>query len=160
MTLTTLTPSQSQLLEAAACHPQHLLTDFPANLKGGALIKVLTSLGNQGLIRPHSKAASGNTQFAITNEGLQAIGVQPPVTHKREVSKQALLVELMSRPEGATLTQMVQATGWQAHTVRGCLAGTLKKKLGLLIDSVKETGGERVYRVSPITTVCASLRAK
>ena len=159
MKLTTLTPSQSQLLEAAACHPQRLLTDFPANLKGGALIKVLTSLGNQGLIQPHSKTASGNTQFAITTEGLQAIGVQPPVTHKREVSKQALLIELMSRPEGATLAQMVQATGWQAHTVRGCLAGALKKKLGLLIDSVKETGGERVYRVSPITTVCASLRA-
>lgn len=120
---------------------------------------MLTSLGNQGLIQPHSKTASGNTQFAITTEGLQAIGVQPPVVLKREVSKQALLIELMSRPEGATLAQMVQATGWQAHTVRGCLAGALKKKLGLLIDSVKETGGERVYRVSPITTVCASLRA-
>ena len=156
MKLTTLTPSQSQLLEAAACHPQHLLTNFPTNLKGGALIKVLTSLGNQGLIRPHSKAASGNTQFAITNEGLQAIGVQPPVAPKRAVSKQAILVEFMSRPEGATLPQMVQATGWQDHTVRGCLAGTLKKKLGLPIDCIKGAGGERVYRVAPITTVCAS----
>ena len=47
MKLTTLTPSQSQLLEAAACHPQRLLTDFPAKLKGGALIKVLTSLGTR-----------------------------------------------------------------------------------------------------------------
>lgn len=158
MTLKTLTPSQSQLLQTAACHPQHLLTEFPANLKGGALTKVLSSLSNQGLIQPHSKAASGNTLFAITSEGLKAIGVQPPVAPKRTVSKQAILIELMTRPEGATLAQMVQATGWQAHTVRGCLAGTLKKKLGLLIDSVKETNGERVYRVSPITTVCASLR--
>ncbi len=158
MKLKTLTPSQNQLLQAAACHPQHLLTEFPANLKGGALTKVLSSLGNPGLIRPQSKATSDNTVFVITREGLQAIGVQPPVTLKPTVSKQAILIELMTRPEGATLAQMVQATGWQAHTVRGCLAGTLKKKLGLLIDSVKETGAERVYRVSPITTVCASLR--
>lgn len=102
------------------------------------------------------KGDSTNRGPSCGVRGAQLLSATP----KREVSKQAILVELMSRPEGATLAQMVQATGWQAHTVRGCLAGTLKKKLGLLIDSVKETGGERVYRVSPITTVCASLRAK
>ena len=68
-----LTPSQALLLNAAAIHPQHVLTDFPPNLKGGALIKVLTSLGNEGLIRPHSKGAAGSTRFAITVAGLQAI---------------------------------------------------------------------------------------
>ena len=148
-----LTPSQTLLLNAAAIHPQQLLTDFPPNLKGGALIKVLTSLGNEGLIRPHSKGAAGSTRFAITVAGLQAIGIEPPAKSKREGSKQSVLIELMKRPEGATLPQMVEATGWQTHTVRGCMAGTLKKKLGLTIDSVKESGGERVYRVSPSSSL-------
>ena len=47
-----LTDTQRSLLEAAAKHPQQMLTDFPANLKGGALIKVLTALGNAGLVAP------------------------------------------------------------------------------------------------------------
>lgn len=152
-----LTPSQTLLLNAAAIHPQHVLTDFPPNLKGGALIKVLTSLGNEGLIRPHSKGASGSTRFAITVAGLHAIGIEPMSKLKRKGSKQSVLVELMKRSEGATLAQMVEATGWQAHTVRGCMAGALKKKLGLTIDSVKEVGGERVYRVSPYISLPTKL---
>lgn len=59
----------------------------------------------------------------------------------------------MKRPEGAMLAQMVEATGWQPHTVRGCMAGALKKKLGLTIDSVKASGGERVCRVSPSSSL-------
>ncbi len=148
-----LTPSQTLLLNAAASHPQHVLIDFPSNLKGGALIKVLTSLGNEGLIRPHSKGPEGSTRFAITVAGLKAIGIEPPAKPKRQGSKQSVLIDLMKRPEGATLPQMVEATGWQAHTVRGCMAGTLKKKLGLTIESVKESGGERFYRVSPSSSL-------
>jgi hypothetical protein len=151
-----LTPSQTLLLTAAANHPQQLLADFPPNLKGGALIKVMTSLGNESLIQPHSKGSSGNTIFSITKAGLHAIGIEPMSKPKREGSKQSVIVELMKRSEGATLAQMVEATGWQAHTVRGCMAGALKKKLGLTIDSVKEVGGERVYRVSPYISLPTS----
>jgi len=60
---------------------------------------------------------------------------------------------MLGRPEGATIAQISAVTGWQAHTVRGCMAGALKKKLGLTIDSVKESGGERVYRVSPSSSL-------
>ena len=148
-----LTPSQTLLLNAAAAHPLKLLTDFPSNLKGGALIKVLTSLDNEGLIRHHSKGPEGSTRFAITVAGLKAIGIEPPAKSKREGSKQSVLIDLMNRPEGATLPQMVEATGWQAHSVRGCMAGTLKKKLGLTIVSAKESGGERVYRLSPSSSL-------
>ena len=69
-----LSDSQTILLKAASLHPKRLLTDFPPKLKGGALIKVLTSLGNAGLIAPHSKTKSGTTQFCITSAGLEAIG--------------------------------------------------------------------------------------
>ena len=111
-----LTDTQRSLLEAAAKHPQKLLTDFPANLKGGALIKVLTALGNAGLIAPHNKTPEGNTQFVISTAGLEAIGLTPQQPPKqREGTKQATLIELLKRPEGVSLAEMVQATGWQQH---------------------------------------------
>ena len=111
-----LSDTQRSLLEAAAKHPQKLLTDFPANLKGGALIKVLTALGNAGLIAPHNKTPEGNTQFVISTAGLESIGLEPQQPPKqREGTKQATLIELLKRPEGVSLAEMVQATGWQQH---------------------------------------------
>ncbi|MCM8625609.1 DUF3489 domain-containing protein [Accumulibacter sp.] len=66
----------------------------------------------------------------------------------RENSKQATVIAMLQRPEGATIAQICALTGWLAHTARGCLAGALKKKLGLTITSEKPRGGERVYRLA------------
>jgi hypothetical protein len=66
----------------------------------------------------------------------------------RANSKQAEVVRMLQRPEGATVQQICEATGWQAHTVRGAFAGAFKKKLGLTLVSDKQPGGERVYRVA------------
>lgn len=66
----------------------------------------------------------------------------------RANSKQADVVRMLKRPEGATVRQICDATGWQAHTVRGAFAGALRKKLGLTLVSDKHPGGERVYRVA------------
>jgi hypothetical protein len=65
----------------------------------------------------------------------------------RQNSKQAAVIQMLQRPEGATINQICAATGWQAHTVRGTFAGAFKKKLGLTITSEKPEGGERIYRV-------------
>jgi hypothetical protein len=65
----------------------------------------------------------------------------------RENSKQAAVIQMLQRPEGATINQICAATGWQAHTVRGTFAGAFKKKLGLTITSEKPEGGERIYRL-------------
>ena len=65
----------------------------------------------------------------------------------RENSKQAAVIQMLQRPEGATISQICQATGWQAHTVRGTFAGAFKKKLGLNLTSDKADGGERIYRI-------------
>jgi hypothetical protein len=54
---------------------------------------------------------------------------------------------MLRRPEGVSLNEIVTATGWQAHTVRGAIAGALKKKLGLTINSEKVDGRGRVYRI-------------
>jgi hypothetical protein len=69
------------------------------------------------------------------------------VRSTRQNSKQAAVIQMLQRPEGATINQICAATGWQAHTVRGTFAGAFKKKLGLTITSEKPDGGERVYRI-------------
>lgn len=67
-------------------------------------------------------------------------------------TKSDTLIELLSRPYGATIEQMMAATGWQAHSVRGFLAGTLKKKPGVTLSSSKTDTG-RIYSVAiaPVT---------
>ncbi len=125
-----------------------MLTNFPATLKGGALIKVLTALGNAELIAPYNKTNEGSTQFAITAAGLEAIGVAPETPPKqRGGTKQTKLIELLKQPEGASLVEMTEATGWQPHTIRGAMAGALKKKLGLNIVSEKSNAQQRKYRI-------------
>lgn len=54
---------------------------------------------------------------------------------------------MLKRPEGATIAQICEVTGWQAHTVRGTFAGAFKKKLGLVIVSTKPSSGDRLYRI-------------
>lgn len=70
------------------------------------------------------------------------------VKRTRDNSKQALVIAMLKRPEGATISQICEATGWQQHTVRGTFAGAFKRKLGLEITSTKEAGGRRVYRIA------------
>lgn len=144
-----LTDTQRALLEAAAKHPQKKLTNFPDTLKGGARIKVLTAMRNAQLIEP---SAVEPEVYVATATGLQEIGItiQPP-SMTREGTKQAVLIELLRRAEGATLPQMTEATGWQVHTVRGVMAGALKKKLGLEITSEKQISTDRVYRITTTT---------
>jgi hypothetical protein len=59
-----------------------------------------------------------------------------------------MLVGMLGRAEGATIDEIVAATGWQPHTVRGAFAGALKKKRGLTITSEKLEGRGRVYRIA------------
>ncbi len=65
----------------------------------------------------------------------------------RPGTKQALLIDLLKRKKGATIEKIVEATGWQAHSVRGAISGTLKKKLGLMVTSEKPDDGPRRYRI-------------
>ncbi|MFM1907368.1 MAG: hypothetical protein RLZZ591_1045 [Pseudomonadota bacterium] len=144
-----LTDTQRALLEAAAQHPQKKLINFPDTIKGGARIKVLTSMHNAELIEP---SAAEPEVFVATATGLQVIGFTSQAPRaKREGTKQAVLIELLTRAEGATLPQMTEATGWQIHTVRGAMAGALKKKLGLDITSEKQPGTDRIYRITTTT---------
>ena len=66
----------------------------------------------------------------------------------RDGSKKATVLGLLQRKGGATLTQIMKATGWQAHSVRGFISGALGKKMGLTVDSVRREDGERVYSIA------------
>jgi len=69
-------------------------------------------------------------------------------TVPREGSKKAEVILLLRRKQGATLAEVMQATGWQAHTVRGFVSGTLTKKLGLRVESSRSETKERTYRIT------------
>jgi hypothetical protein len=77
-----------------------------------------------------------------------AIAVSPVIGPKRRegVTKLQTIVELLSRADGADLGALTTATGWQAHAIRGAIAGQLKKK-GLRVESEK-IDGRRVYRLA------------
>ena len=79
-----------------------------------------------------------------------AAAKMPPQSDKQQderVTKQERTLTLLSRPEGASIQEMMQATNWQQHSVRGFLAGTVKKKLGFSLTSLKPEDGVRRYRI-------------
>jgi len=86
-----------------------------------------------------------------------AAGEQPKANKKakgakkakgpREGSKTDQILELLKRPGGVTAKELMRATGWRAHSVRGFLSGTVGKKMGLTVTSTKGVDGERSYSV-------------
>jgi hypothetical protein len=106
------------------------------------------------------------TTLVVTDTGLLAIGIEPVVVKtvvairehavkaalpqpptQRAGTKQAQVIALLKRPEGATLAEIVEVTSWQAHSARGVISGVLKKKLGLVVGSTKEDSRGAVYRI-------------
>ena len=161
-----LTATQLAVLTHAHEHTEGKIDWFPDTVKGGARQKVIDGLGNRGLITgKHNNwcvSAAGYEALGVPRKGpvtlqaldavIEATSVSADETAKiprtRDNSKQAQVIALLRRPEGATIVQICILTGWQAHTVRGTFAGSFKKKLGLDITSTKEQGGERIYKVA------------
>ena len=154
---TQLTPAQHAILSYAHQHTEGKIVWFPENIKGGARNKVLAGLVNRALITTDQKdwfiAAEGYDALGIPRkapvsaEAIDAV-IESATPRTRDNSKQAQVITMLKRPEGATIAQICEATGWQAHTVRGTFAGAFKKKLGLEITSSKEQGSERIYTIA------------
>lgn len=95
--------------------------------------------------------AAGSTALTTGLPHQPAASTSSPTSHKSSPnapSKLSLLVDLMKQPEGATIVDLMNATGWQAHSVRGAISGSLKKKLGLQVTSEPMTDRGRVYRIT------------
>ena len=93
-----------------------------------------------------SNAVDPEIEAAVTAiETAARAEIKTPRT--RDNSKQATVIGMLKRPEGATIPQIMAATGWLSHTVRGTFAGAFRKKLGLEITSTKDSGEQRVYRI-------------
>ena len=78
----------------------------------------------------------------------QAAPEHAPKPQPRDGTKQATLIALLRRKDGADLDEIAEATGWQKHTIRGAISGALKKKLGLEVTSTKNGEGRRIYRIT------------
>ena len=90
---------------------------------------------------PGRKPTRGNSAKSPAN-----VAKDTPAPRARTTKIERCLT-LLTAPGGATIDELQLATGWQAHSVRGFLAGTVKKKLGLILDSKKAVDGARRYRV-------------
>jgi predicted ArsR family transcriptional regulator len=104
-----------------------------------------------------AKGKKARTTARATSEP-EAGGEPSPKPTPRAGTKQAQMIEMLKRPEGATVEQIAEATGWQHHTIRGAISGALKKKLGLTVEATRtrEVGPNRsgakgsttVYRIT------------
>ena len=172
MSITQLTTTQTQVLQHALDHNSGRINWFPDSVKGGARKKVLDALHGRDLIM------NDGTDWLVATPGYEALGCEQPaaatmdatpalatnvvanvaidatptqttkVVRTRDNSKQAMVIAMLTRAEGATIQQICAATDWQAHTVRGTFAGAFKKKLVLTITSTKDAGADRVYHIS------------
>lgn len=174
--MTKLSDTQLIILSRACAREDRAVLPLPDTLKGGAVQKVVQSLVNKGLIaeapamtgQPRWREEdAGAVTLLATDAALEAVGIDlPPASglpdspapdlpppaaptatrRSRENTKQAQLIAMLK--EGATVDEIAAATGWQKHTVRGAMAGALKKKLGLTITSEKVEGRGRIYRIA------------
>jgi hypothetical protein len=108
--------------------------------------------GADGAATPATKSKPAKSKARATRSGW----ADKPTP--RAGTKQAQMIELLRRPEGATVEQIAEVTGWQHHTIRGAISGALKKKLGLTIETTRTRevgpnksgakGSSMVYRIT------------
>jgi Protein of unknown function (DUF3489) len=139
------------------------LANLAANWPSSRLIHIWNSLPGVSPVRKFTsrQTAVNRIWAAIQSLAPSKGGVAASVATKRERpakrttassgarvgSKTATVLELLRRSGGATLNELMAATEWQAHSVRGFLSGTLRKKMGLEIESAKSAAGERRYSI-------------
>ena len=136
------TTIQAAILSAAQ-RPDGNIEPLPQNVNAGIKPRVI-----QGLLTRQLIEQTGD-KYIINQTGFSAIGVErpKPASQQREGTKQARMIALMQRPEGASIDDICAETGWQKHTVRGVFSNTLKKRLGLTVTSYKDEGQPRRYRI-------------
>jgi len=174
MTTQQLTPTQHAVLAYAIEHHGGKIDWFPEHVKGAARKKVIEGLAGRTLIEaldtewlvadagyaalglerpePASLVDDPEVESIVTAAeaewNQQDTPADASTRRRRENTKQALVIQMLKRPEGATVAQIMEATGWLNHTVRGTLSGALRKRLGLNVVSAKNPDGVSTYRIA------------
>ena len=127
--MTKISDIQAIILSAAAQREDRIALPLPESLRGGGAAKVVGAMLAKGFLEEvDADMRKGEPVWRETSDGH---GVT--------------LVAMLRAPDGATIEEIMAATGWQSHTVRGAMAGALKKKLGLEVTSEKVEDRGRVY---------------
>lgn len=165
--MTKLNDARRQLLEAAAAHEDGFIdiakagkTTARALIKEGLLIatpqngaegRCLITTEGRAAVKPDVAEAKGKQTKPLKGDGrkksTQDVPTLEPAPAPAKLNKTELMVQLLTRPKGASIAAMSEATGWLPHSVRGFMAGTLKKKLGMTVTSEK-LDGLRIYRAT------------
>ena len=95
-----------------------------------------------------ASTAARTSKKAARTKGAAKLKAATKTATPRAESKQARLIAMLKQPDGATIAEIAKALDWQPHTVRGAIAGALKKKLGLNVESEKVDDRGRMYRIA------------
>jgi len=93
------------------------------------------------------KKAKASTKAKSAKKASKAPKSARKAAGARDGSKAATILDLLKRKDGVTLKELMKSAGWQPHSVRGFLSGTVSKKMGLAVVSTKGEDGERTYSV-------------
>jgi hypothetical protein len=115
----------------------------PAKAKKGKRAQKATVAPRRAHVQPaKGKSSRTATPAKKAPKGHTKSNASKPV---REGSKTAKVLDLLQRPGGVTSKELIKATGWLPHSVRGFLSGTVSKKMGLTLTSCKDEEGQRIY---------------
>ncbi len=113
--------------------------------------KNVKTVRKQGSSKNRSSKGAAAKPAAKKPQQVKAVGkkaTKAADSAPREGSKKAIVMDLLQREGGATMAEIAKATGWQKHSIRGFISGTLAKKMGLAVESIKNEAGDRVYRIA------------
>jgi hypothetical protein len=138
--------TQSTAKESAAGVSSAAVASGKASSKKAGSSKVTPN--KQKSTKGNKPKAAKARKIAPAKTAKTAKPLQPKIEGVREGSKTATILELLHRAKGATLADIMEATSWQAHSVRGFISGTLGKRMGLTVNSAKREDGTRVYSIA------------
>ena len=152
--------TEAQMTFKTECELAGLTSEWPSK----RLVEIWNQLPGVTAVRKFTDRKSAVSRIWKGVQALEpAVAPHPAPTRTKKVAsgrkpkaqdgapnanKTATVLELLRREGGATLDDIMSATGWQAHSVRGFISGVLGKRMGLTVESAKREDGKRAYSLA------------